>query len=170
MLVDRNDPPLSEVRGRGQRYPEWLSVELAVPKDLDPRVADLARRIAGDKDPVDAAIAVERWLSTRMSYTRELPGEQRDPIAHFLFERRRGHCELFSSAMVLMLRSLGIPARNVTGYYGGRLTDAGYYAVRAGDAHSWVEVYFPGYKWLPVIGSLKASVANVPSRTGGSRA
>jgi len=46
--------------------------------------------------------------------------------------------------MVLMLRSLGIPARNVTGYYGGELTPAGYYAVRAGDAHSWVEVYFPG--------------------------
>jgi len=49
--------------------------------------------------------------------------------------------------MVLMLRSLGIPARNVTGYYGGELTDAGYYAVRAGDAHSWVEVYFPGAGW-----------------------
>jgi hypothetical protein len=46
--------------------------------------------------------------------------------------------------MVLMLRSLGIPARNVTGYYGGKLTRAGYYAVRAGDAHSWVEVFFPG--------------------------
>jgi hypothetical protein len=46
--------------------------------------------------------------------------------------------------MVLMLRSLGIPARNVTGYYGGQLTGAGYYAVRAGDAHSWVEVFFPG--------------------------
>src|SRR5207302_2040651 len=87
--------------------------------------------------------AVERWLATALRYTRDLPGDVADPIADFLFVRRAGHCELFSSAMVLMLRSLGIPARNVTGYFGGRRTDAGYYAVRAGDAHSWVEVYFP---------------------------
>lgn len=148
VVVDRNEPSRAELRGRGKQYPDWLFPELGVPKDLDPRVAALAKQIAGDKDPVDAAAAIERWLWTRMRYTRELPGETRDPIAHFLFERRLGHCELFSSAMVLMLRSLGIPARNVTGYYGGHLSDAGYYAVRAGDAHSWVEVFFPGAGWI----------------------
>src|SRR5205085_7955126 len=94
-------------------------------------------------DPADAAAAIARWLATALRYTRDLPGDVADPIADFLFVRRAGHCELFSSDLVLMLRSLGIPARNVTGYFGGRRSDAGYYAVRAGDAHSWVEVYFP---------------------------
>ena len=103
----------------------------------------LARRLGEGKDPADAAAAIERWLAAALRYTRELPGEVQDPVADFLFVRRAGHCELFSSAMVLMLRVLGIPARNVTGYFGGRATDAGYYAVRAGDAHSWVEAYFP---------------------------
>lgn len=137
-------PSPSMLRGRGRTYPLSTEGALEVPRGLDPRVLALAQRLGGDKDPYDAALAIERWLSTRLTYTRELPDEARDPIADFLFGRRQGHCELFSSAMVLMLRALGVPARNVTGYYGGQLTDAGYYAVRAGDAHSWVEVYFPG--------------------------
>jgi len=131
------------LRGRGQRYPPWVEADLAVPASLDARVRALAQRLGGGKDPADAAAAIARWLATALRYTRDLPGDVTDPIADFLFVRRAGHCELFSSAMVLMLRSLGIPARNVTGYFGGRRTDAGYYAVRAGDAHSWVEAYFP---------------------------
>jgi transglutaminase-like putative cysteine protease len=143
VMVDTAEPDIASLRGRGQRYPPWLGPELAVPKDLSPRVLALARRLGENKDPADAAAAIERWLYTALRYTRELPGTTADPIADFLFVRRAGHCELFSSAMVIMLRSLGIPARNVTGYFGGRRTDAGYYAVRAGDAHSWVEVWFP---------------------------
>jgi protein-glutamine gamma-glutamyltransferase len=142
--ADLAEPPLALLRGRGQGYSPRLGVDLAVPGSLDPRVRALAQQLGAGKDPADAAAAIETWLSTRLGYTRELPGEVADPIADFLFVRKKGHCELFSSAMVLMLRSLGIPARNVTGYYGGTLTSAGYYAVRAGDAHSWVEVFFPG--------------------------
>ena len=141
---DTREPGHDMLRGRGTRYPPLLGVDLSVPADLDPRVAALARQLGGGKDPVDAAGAIESYLSSRLGYTRELPGEVKDPIADFLFQRKKGHCELFSSAMVLMLRTLGIPARNVTGYYGGQLTSGGYYAVRAADAHSWVEVYFPG--------------------------
>jgi len=144
VAVDREVPDLRALRGRGQRYPAWLAPDLAVPPELDARVRALARRLGEGKDPADAATAIESWLAAALRYTRELPGEMQDPIADFLFVRRAGHCELFSSAMVLMLRVLGIPARNVTGYFGGRSTDAGYYAVRAGDAHSWVEAYFPG--------------------------
>ena len=143
VVVDRELPDLQALRGRGQQYPVWLTADLAVPADLDPRVRALAERLGAGKDPADAAASIERWLTTALRYTRDLPGEVPDPIADFLFARRAGHCELFSSAMVLMLRSLGIPARNVTGYFGGRRTDADYYAVRAGDAHSWVEAYFP---------------------------
>src|SRR5947209_6067876 len=143
VAADLDEPAPGGLRGRGQRYPSWVEADLAVPASLDARVRALAKRLGGGKDPADAAAAIERWLATALRYTRDLPGDVADPIADFLFVRRAGHCELFSSAMVLMLRSLGIPARNVTGYFGGRRTDAGYYAVRAGDAHSWVEVYFP---------------------------
>jgi transglutaminase-like putative cysteine protease len=141
--VSRDLSTIDPLRGRGQQYPLWLAPDLAVPANLDPRVAALAKRIAGDKDPADAAAALESWLSSNLQYTRELAGENADPISNFLFKRRQGHCELFSSTMVMMLRTLGIPARNVTGYFGGERTGVGYYAVRGGDAHSWVEVYFP---------------------------
>jgi hypothetical protein len=141
--ADADEPPAALLRGRGQKYPNWVAADREVP-GLDPRLVALAQQLGGGKDPFDAVVAIEAYLSTRLGYTRELPGEVVDPIADFLFARKKGHCELFSSTMVLMLRSLGIPARNVTGYYGGQLTGAGYYAVRAGDAHSWVEVFFPG--------------------------
>ena len=149
VAADPDEPVPGGLRGRGQRYPSWVEADLAVPASLDARVHALAKRLGGGKDPADAAAAIERWLATALRYSRELPGDVADPIADFLFARRAGHCELFSSAMVLMLRSLGIPARNVTGYFGGRRTDAGYYAVRAGDAHSWVEVYFPDAGYVP---------------------
>ncbi|MCA1825711.1 MAG: DUF3488 and transglutaminase-like domain-containing protein [Myxococcales bacterium] len=143
VTVNDEEPSRDLMRRRPTKYPTWLQVDLEVPGNLDPRVAALARQLGGGKDPADAAMAIEAYLSSKLGYTRELPGEVKDPIADFLFVRKKGHCELFSSAMVLMLRTLGIPARNVTGYYGGELTAGGYYAVRAGDAHSWVEVYFP---------------------------
>jgi hypothetical protein len=71
------------------------------------------------------------------------------PLEAFLFDKKRGHCEYFSSAMTIMLRTLGIRARNVTGYVGGRYNGYGdYYAVRQGDAHSWVEAYIPERGWV----------------------
>jgi len=147
---ERNELGVQLLRDRGQQYPASVNIDLEVPADLDPRVGELSRRLTAGKDPADAAEAIESYLSSNLQYTRDLPEEeQSDHIAHFLFERRMGHCELFSSAMVMLLRAAGIPARNVTGYYGGVRTDAGYYAVRAGDAHSWVEVFFPGAGFVP---------------------
>jgi protein-glutamine gamma-glutamyltransferase len=128
----------------GTRYPEEVALDLKVPRELDPRVRALSAELTGRKTPAAAALAVEQWLSRNLAYTRELPGDVKDPIADFLFQRRRGHCELFASAMVLLLRAAGIPARTVVGYYGGVRTGPGEYAVRAGDAHSWAEVYYPG--------------------------
>ena len=149
VLADQNEPPLEVLRGRGREYPARIKLDLEVPESLDPRIRALSAQLTAGRDPVDAAAEVERYLSTTLQYTRELAGEVKDPIATFLFDRKRGHCELFSSAMVLLLRAAGIPARNVTGYYGGTRTDSGYFAVRAGDAHSWVEVYVPGAGFVP---------------------
>jgi hypothetical protein len=97
----------------------------------------------------DRARAIERHLRTSYGYTMELPQqEEADPLAHFLFERRKGHCEYFASAMAVMLRYLGVPARVATGFQTGLLNPlTGWYLVRASDAHSWVEVWLPESGW-----------------------
>jgi transglutaminase-like putative cysteine protease len=118
--------------------------------EIDPRVAELARQETEAFDnPYDKAAALERFLSTGFGYTLDLPLEpEQDPIASFLFVRRRGHCEYFAASMAVMLRTQGIPSRLVNGFLTGEYNDVGEnYIVRASDAHTWVEVYFPGVGW-----------------------
>jgi hypothetical protein len=113
---------------------------------LDPRIPVLAREWAGAEiDPWQ----VESRLRSAYPYTLELPEkEPADPLATFLFERKKGHCEYFASAMTVMLRSLGIPARIVNGFQGGKLNRySGLLVVRASDAHSWVEAFLDGKGW-----------------------
>ncbi len=148
VTFDRRRDALVDLRGKGRDYPREVASSLIVPR-LDPRILALSEELTKGRDPADAANRIERWLSGNLKYTRDLGAGSEDPLADFLFVRREGHCELFATAMVLLLRAGGVPARAVTGYYGGKLTDAGYYAVRAGDAHSWVEVYFPGFGFVP---------------------
>jgi hypothetical protein len=101
------------------------------------------------KTDYDRAVVIENYLRTRFGYTLQLPqSEPKDPIANFLFERKQGHCEYFASSMAVMLRTLGIPSRVVNGFRSDEFNDiTGSYVVRAKDAHSWVESYFPGYGW-----------------------
>ena len=123
---------------------------LTPPQNLDLRIKDLAEQIAGDQEtPFLKASAIERYLATNFGYTLQLPlVPPKDPVANFLFERRMGHCEYFASSMAVMLRTLGIPSRIVNGLRGGEYNDlTGSYILRAKDAHSWVEAYFPGYGW-----------------------
>jgi len=95
------------------------------------------------------ARAIEARLRRDYGYTLRLPRrESADPLADFLFTRRQGHCEYFASAMTILLRTAGIPARIVTGFLGGEynpITDL--WVVRASDAHSWVEAWIPGFGW-----------------------
>jgi transglutaminase-like putative cysteine protease len=117
---------------------------------LDPRVGDLARAMtAGAPADLERARAIERHLRTDFSYTLELPSrETSDPLAYFLFTRRKGHCEYFASAMAVMLRSIGVPARLATGFQSGIYNDVtDLWLIRAGDAHSWVEAWIPGHGW-----------------------
>jgi hypothetical protein len=94
--------------------------------------------------------AVESWLRA-FRYTLDLPANAADAsIEGFLFRRRAGHCEYFSTAMAVLLRARGIPARNVNGFLGGEWNENGQYlAVTGNQAHSWVEVWFPEYGWVP---------------------
>jgi protein-glutamine gamma-glutamyltransferase len=124
---------------------------LALPR-LDPRIGALARRIvAGNTNNYDRAVAIQDYLGSRYSYTLDLPRvDANDPVASFLFVTRRGNCEYFASAMAVMLRTLGIPARLVNGFQAGSYNPVGRdFIVRSGDAHSWVEVYFPVFGWVP---------------------
>lgn len=126
------------------------STYLQLPAGLDRRIPELAREITKNaQTPFDKALRIETYLRTRFGYTLNLTGKPgEDPLAHFLFETRAGHCEYFASAMAIMLRTLGIPSREVNGFLPGEYNDlGGDYIVRASDAHSWVEVYFPGNGW-----------------------
>jgi hypothetical protein len=117
---------------------------------LDPRIPELARAMtAGATTDLERARAIERRLRADYGYTLELPDhEVADPLAYFLFTRRKGHCEYFASAMTVMLRTAGIPARLATGFQSGvynPITD--FWLVRASDAHAWVEAWIPGRGW-----------------------
>lgn len=142
---------VAKLRMASTDYPDDVKdLYLQLPS-LDPRVKDLAEQVtAREQTPIDKAIAVESYLRTRYAYTLNLTGKPgSDAIAHFLFETRAGHCEYFASAMAIMLRTIGIPTREVNGFLPGEYNDLGEdYIVRASDAHSWVEVYFPGTGWL----------------------
>jgi transglutaminase-like putative cysteine protease len=117
---------------------------------LDPRIAELARSFsAGADDDLARARAIERHLRSDYRYTLQLPDrEPADPLAHFLFVRRKGHCEYFASSLAVMLRSVGIPSRLATGFQSGVFNPvSGLWLVRSSDAHSWVEAWIPGYGW-----------------------
>lgn len=143
-LADRQDfYPASHLGFSKKRY-------LALPSDLPPRVRDLARQwTAGITDPVERARTIESRLRREYRYDLESPsGAAKNPLDHFLFVSKRGHCEFYSTAMAVLLRSLGVPTRNVTGFIGGTYNRfSGTYSVRQGDAHSWVEAFMEGRGW-----------------------
>ncbi len=121
-----------------------------LPGQLDPRIPQLAHQIADPQpSPYRRALAIERYLTTNYGYTLQLPSQPpADPLADFLFHRRRGHCEYFASSMAVLLRTVGIASRVVTGFRGAQFNQINSsYIVRASDAHSWVEAYIPGAGW-----------------------
>lgn len=147
---DISTPSAAELRAAENNLPQFAPAYLQLPA-LDQRIPRLAAQIAGSaSNNYDKAVAVERYLKTHYGYTLQLPRSAvADPLANFLFERKQGHCEYFASSMAVMLRTLHIPARVVNGFRSDEFNDVtGYYVVRAKNAHSWVEAYFPGYGWV----------------------
>ncbi len=126
-------------------------VMLDLPRTLSPRARQLAQGIAsGLSEPYAIAQRVETYLLQNFGYSMEnLAWGSGDPVEGFLFETKTGNCEYFASAMVILLRSLGIPARFVNGFAAAEWNDlGGYYVVRQQDAHSWVEAYIDGRGWV----------------------
>jgi transglutaminase-like putative cysteine protease len=131
--------------------PEIASRYLALPASIPRRVLDLAREVAGDAPTrYDRALAIERYLRA-YPYTLDLPEPPagRDLVDYFLFERQEGYCDYYASAMVVMARAVGVPARLASGYAQGTFDyETGRWAVTEQDAHSWVEVYFEELGWI----------------------
>ncbi len=126
--------------------------DLQLPETTTERTRQLAKQITEGIDTVyDQVIAVRDYLLSEYAYDFHPPPQapDTDAVDQFLFVDQRGVCEHFVSAMVVMLRSIGIPARFVVGYGSGDFNPfTNFYEVRASDAHAWVEVYFPGYGYI----------------------
>jgi transglutaminase-like putative cysteine protease len=147
-LAEPSDRSLAEEKASTPDHdPRYLQLP-----ELDPRVAALALAISAGQ-PNDAARvrALESWLRQSGRYTDTPPdfGDERSPVEAFLLERTEGHCEYFASAMVLLLRSAGLPARIVNGFAGGHLNQrGGFVEIAQSDAHSWVEVPYERSGWV----------------------
>jgi len=157
------------LRAAGTGYPSWVGTHyLQLPDTVTPRTKDLARQIvdqAGAANPYDQARAIQDYLR-RLTYdeTRPQPPDGRDWTDYFLFTAQRGYCDDFATAMVVLLRSLNVPARLAQGYAGGTLDpQTNSYVVRESIGHSWPEVFFPGYGWQR-FEPTPASYASVPVR------
>ncbi|RQW07769.1 DUF4129 domain-containing protein [Paenibacillus rhizophilus] len=153
-LLPESDPAVLR-KLTGGDPPEIQAANLELPAALPQRVKTLAASLtASAGSRYDAALAVRDYLQSSYPYTLDtrVPPEGADFVDDFLFAEKKGYCVHFASAMTVLLRSAGIPARYVQGYAPGRLlADRGpqRYAVTQGDAHAWVEVYFSGAGWVP---------------------
>ncbi len=141
------------LRSAGQRYPDWVRERyLALPPDLPLRVKDLAIQLTGSEPtPYDRVRSIERYLRT-FPYTLDVPRPpaSRDLVDYFLFDLKEGYCDYYASAMVVLARAAGIPARLAIGYANGDYNEKSRrFMVTGADAHSWVEVYFPNTGWVP---------------------
>jgi hypothetical protein len=116
---------------------------------VSPEIRALAGEVISGDGPLARISSIERYLLENFNYTVDLGGQPTDrPVERFLFETREGHCEYFVSAMVLMLRSQGIPSRVVTGYLGADYNDwQKYFIVRQSHAHAWVEAWVDDVGW-----------------------
>ncbi|TFC87781.1 DUF4129 domain-containing protein, partial [Cryobacterium sp. TmT2-59] len=155
-------PTRDQLRGSGSDYPSSVQRSLRLPADSPPRIAETARQVtAGTDTAYDAALALQTYLrGEEFSYDTEAPakagfdGGGVDVVSTFL-EVKTGYCVHFSSAMAVMARSIGIPARIAVGYQPGTLSASssiagtGRYSVDSHDLHAWPELYFAGVGWVP---------------------
>ena len=146
VLSDRSQPPAARLRADNRAYSEDSRQYLQLPPTMDKRIADLTESITRPSgNRYDKAKAIESYLQNNLGYTLDLKAGGPDPLSDFLFNVREGHCEYFATAMAIMLRTQGIATRIVNGFQQGEYNEtADMYIVRQREAHSWVEVYFPG--------------------------
>jgi transglutaminase-like putative cysteine protease len=164
---------VAQLREVGTDYPPWVTSRyLQLPPDIPPRVYELAHQIGSELDnPYDIAVAITAYLRTYIQYSETIPAERpsdQETIDWFLFDLQEGYCTYYATAEVIMLRSLGIPARLAAGFSRGEREsgdnvyivdkeglrfrawskDRSVLVVRRSDSHAWPEVYFPEFGWI----------------------
>lgn len=151
-VISRVPAPAPGILARTDAIPESIRIRYLQLPAIPQRVTDLASRVTEDaRSPYEATVAINRFLIGRFRYNLQSPAlpDGADAVDHFLFGSGEGSCETFASAMAVLLRAAGIPARLVTGYTTGSYNVlTGYYEVRNSDAHAWVEVYLPRVGWI----------------------
>ncbi|MBI2861287.1 MAG: transglutaminase domain-containing protein [Chloroflexi bacterium] len=141
------------LREAGADYPDWVRRRyLQTPSSLPERVRQLAVDLTRNEPTTyDKAAAIERYLRG-FDYNEAIsaPPPERDAVDYFLFDSRQGFCDYFATAMAVLLRSVGVPARVVAGFNNGGDYDPARHIllVREANSHSWPQVYFPGYGWI----------------------
>lgn len=131
----------------------WLTEHLMLPDTITDRTREQAERLtAGLNSPFEKAQAIETYLRTfeyDLSVPRP-PSEIADVADYFMFELQRGYCDYYATAFVVLARLVGLPARFATGFAPGQWNASdGMWVITEAEAHSWPEVYFPSYGWIP---------------------
>ena len=151
VISEVSDAALQDLRTVKGAPPGKITDRYCALPPISPRVEQLARTVtAGKTNEYDRVTALCDYLKANYTYDLKAPAQRRDENAldYFLFNRKRGFCEHFATALAVMCRTLDIPSRVAVGYATGELNPlTGYYEVSARDAHAWVEVYFPAYGW-----------------------
>jgi transglutaminase-like putative cysteine protease len=157
------------MRQAGNELPAWTERYLQLPDDLPQRVRDLAQEVtAGYDNMYDKATAIQDYLR-QYTYNEQIPRPPLgvDRVDYFLFESKEGYCNYYASAMAVMARAVGIPARVAAGYARGDWEqDAGVYRVRQYHSHAWVEVYLPRFGWIEFEPTANQSVIVRPRSPG----
>ncbi|MBN1452195.1 MAG: transglutaminase domain-containing protein [Anaerolineales bacterium] len=148
------DPSIQRLQAAGEDYPEWIKERyLQLPEDSSPRIQALAEEITTNLEtPYDKTAAITLYLRREIEYANPLPEpppNNVDPLEWILFDLKQGFCNYYASVEVVMLRSIGIPARMAVGFAEGSFdSEDNLYYVRNLDTHAWPEVYFPGIGWV----------------------
>ena len=143
----------ASLRQDSTQYPAWVTERyLQMPDSITPETIALAEQLtAGLDNPFDKAIAVRDYLRENIAYNDQIQAVPQgvEPVHYTLFVSQEGYCNYYASSMAMLLRSQGVPTRIVSGYAQGAYDEESQsYRVRASNAHTWVEVYFPTYGWI----------------------
>ena len=143
---------IQQLKSASTEYPEYIRARYLQLPYIPPRVHELAKEISsGIDNPYDKAKAIEHYLRANYPYDLEIPAPpvDRDVTDYFLFDLKRGYCDYYATAMVVLARLNGLPARFVSGYSSGSYDAmSAQYVVRELNAHSWAEIYFPEIGWI----------------------
>lgn len=151
-VVSRSQPVLpADLGAERPRYPESFTKHFLQVPYLSERISRMSEDLTQSRpSSYEKALAIQEFLTRNYQYSLDAPLAGLDrPLEEFLFLRKTGYCEHYATAMVIMLRTVGIPARLVTGFLATEWNEYGnYFVVRQQDAHAWVEVHLPYSGWV----------------------